>query len=134
MDNQYQNQNQYVICPNCNQCIPYGSTFCNKCGCQLQYPQQLQYQQQYYNMVQPAQQQPKKKRKDSPLSVVAGLIALVGFIAFPLISFMGFILAIIDIAVGQSKEDDNYIHACSWFAVFVFLFYIVAIFLPNLYK
>ena len=38
-------QNNYMICPNCKQYVAYGSSFCNYCGFRFQY-QQMYYQQQ----------------------------------------------------------------------------------------
>lgn len=35
----YQSQNNYMVCPNCNQYILYGSAFCNYCGFRFQYQQ-----------------------------------------------------------------------------------------------
>lgn len=95
MDNNF--QNNYIVCPRCQQNIPYGSSFCNRCGLTLIYQQQ------------PQEPTPQYK-KESPLSVVAAILAIT-------FTLPGVIVGIIDLASSQSKQNDNYKHGCSWFAV-----------------
>ena len=102
-----QQSNNYMICPRCNQYIPYGSTFCSYCGLQFQ-PQRKQ-----------------KKKTESPLSAISGIISLVGFFTFGFLIIVGFIISVIDLAIGQSKKYDNHIHACSWFSVVLFIILII---------
>lgn len=111
MDNQQ--SNNYMICPRCNQYIPYGSAFCNYCGFQFQYQNNIQIDTK------------QKKKTESPLSALSGIISLVGFLTFGGLIIIGFIVAVIDLAIGQSQKYDNQIHACSWFSVVLFIILIV---------
>ena len=111
MDNQQ--SNNYMICPRCNQYIPYGSTFCSYCGLQFQPQRNIQID-----------TKPKKKT-ESLLSALSGIISLVGFLTFGFLIIIGFIIAVIDLAIGQSKKCDNQIHYCSLFSVVLFIILIV---------
>nr|DAD72681.1 MAG TPA: zinc-ribbon containing domain protein [Siphoviridae sp. ct7EW56] len=111
MDNQ--KSNNYMICPRCNQYIPYGSFFCNYCGFQFQYQNNTQIDTK------------SKKKTESPLSALSGIISLVGFLTFGFLIIIGFIIAVIDLAIGQFKKYDNHIHACSWFSVVLFIILII---------
>ena len=104
MDNQ---SNNYIACPNCRNQVPYGSVCCNVCGYRFQY--QMQPQQQY--------PQQNTKRKDSPLSIVAGIFSLLGILSYFIFAIIGLIIAIVDLAVSQSRTNDNQKHECSWFAI-----------------
>lgn len=108
-NNQTNYQNNYMICPNCKQYVPYGSAFCNRCGMQFQYNTN-QYQ---YDNAQ------KTKRKESALSIIAGVIGIIGFLISFGLSIFGLIIGVIDLAIGQSKQYDNERHDCSWFAITV---------------
>ena len=107
MDNQQ--SNNYMICPRCNQYIPYGSAFCNYCGLQYQPKRNIQID-----------TKPKKKT-ESPLRALSGIICLVGVFTFGFFIIIGFIIAVIDLAIGQSKKFDIHIHACSLFSVVLFI-------------
>ena len=111
MDNQQ--SNNYMICPRCNQYIPYGSAFCSYCGLQFQHQRNIQIDTK------------QKKKTESPLSALSGIISLVGFFTFGFLIIIGFIISVIDLAIGQSKKYDNHIHACSWFSVVLFIILII---------
>ena len=78
----YQYQNNYVVCPNCNQYILYGSAFCNYCGFRFQYQQNM-YQQQ------------AKKRPYISVGFIFGIISAVmvfisTFLPYAKISIWGY--------------------------------------------
>lgn len=106
MDNNLQQYNNFVTCPNCGNNILYGSSFCNFCGYQFQYQQDI-------------------KKKDSPLSIISAIVSLIGIFSFWALSILGFFVAIIDLAIGQINNNKMQKHSCSWFSVVVFLIYIL---------
>ena len=116
MDNNLYQNNSFITCPNCKNNIVYGSPFCNYCGYQFKYtPEPIS--QQYI------------KTKDSPLSIISAVISLFGIFSSWALSILGFIIAVIDLAVCQVSNNENQKHSCSWFSVVVFLIYIFLAFI-----
>lgn len=105
--------NNYIICHRCGQYVVSGSAFCNRCGFQFQ--------------SQPVYQQQDAKRKDSPLSIISAIISLVGVFSLMALSILGFIVAVIDLAVSQASNNETQKHSCSWFSVVVFIIYILIV-------
>jgi uncharacterized membrane protein YvbJ len=121
-----------IICGECGKEFSDKAPACPNCGCPIVYNQSFQYQQlnnqqnsyqencdqQYQNYQQGynkqfyMQNQYGVKQKDSVLSIIAAVFSL-----FLITSFVGFILAIIDLA----QNDKRTRHLGSYFSIVFFI-------------
>ena len=111
-----------MFCKNCGKQIDDDSSFCPNCGLATGKSSNTNTQTTQYTQNEPvvkAERNLKEtKKKDSILSVVAAVFALLGWISYALFAYIGLIIAIVDLALAP-KENPKCRHLGSYFAIVI---------------
>ncbi len=108
-------------CVHCGKQIDDDSSFCPNCGKPTNDEPIVDSRQ---IISEPVSDTKSAKKKDSILSIVAAVFALLGWIAYGIFAFIGLIISIVDLALAP-KEQPKCRHLGSYFAIVIAIIVII---------